>query len=63
MEVKRCKKIEYAIDFLKMNGIIIYMQIWSIGMTLASQAGKAGPTPVICFFSCLEFLHLLYPHG
>lgn len=27
-----------------------YMQIWFIGRTLASQAGKAGSTPVICFF-------------
>ena len=26
------------------------MQIWFIGRTLASQAGKAGSTPVICFF-------------
>ena len=25
------------------------MQIWFIGRTLASQAGKAGSTPVICF--------------
>ena len=25
-----------------------YMQIWFIGRTLASQAGKAGSTPVIC---------------
>ena len=24
-------------------------QIWFIGRTLASQAGKAGSTPVICF--------------
>ena len=28
----------------------IYMQIWFIGRTLASQAGKAGSIPVICFF-------------
>ena len=27
----------------------IYMQIWFIGRTLASQAGKAGSIPVICF--------------
>ena len=27
-----------------------FMQIWSIGMTLASQAGKAGSIPVICLF-------------
>ena len=26
----------------------IYMQIWFIGRTLASQAGKAGSIPVIC---------------
>ena len=25
-------------------------QIWCIGNTLASQAGEAGSTPVICFF-------------
>ena len=25
-------------------------QIWFIGRTLASQAGEAGSTPVICFF-------------
>ena len=25
------------------------MQIWFIGRTLASQAGKAGSTPVICY--------------
>ena len=25
------------------------MQIWFIGRTLASQAGEAGSTPVICF--------------
>ena len=30
----------------------IYMQIWFIGRTLASQAGKAGSIPVICFFYC-----------
>ena len=29
--------------------IIGLMQIWFIGRTLASQAGKAGSTPVICF--------------
>lgn len=33
-----------------------YMQIWFIGRTLASQAGKAGSTPVIC---CLKPLILL----
>ena len=26
-----------------------FLQIWFIGRTLASQAGKAGSTPVICF--------------
>ncbi len=25
------------------------LQIWFIGRTLASQAGKAGSIPVICF--------------
>ena len=29
------------------------LQIWFIGRTLASQAGKAGSIPVICLF---EFL-------
>ncbi len=28
-----------------------FLQIWFIGRTLASQAGKAGSTPVIC---CIE---------
>ena len=28
----------------------IIVQIWFIGRTLASQAGKAGSIPVICFF-------------
>ena len=32
------------------------LQIWFIGRTLASQAGKAGSTPVIC---CLKPLILL----
>lgn len=27
-----------------------FLQIWFIGRTLASQAGKAGSIPVICFF-------------
>ena len=27
----------------------IHAQIWFIGRTLASQAGKAGSIPVICF--------------
>ena len=32
------------------NSILnIYLQIWFIGRTLASQAGKAGSIPVICF--------------
>ena len=31
---------------------MISMQIWFIGRTLASQAGKAGSTPVICLFLC-----------
>ena len=26
------------------------LQIWFIGRTLASQAGKAGSIPVICFY-------------
>ena len=30
------------------------MQIWFIGRTLASQAGKAGSTPVICCSFCPE---------
>ena len=30
----------------------IHAQIWFIGRTLASQAGKAGSTPVICLFLC-----------
>ena len=28
----------------------IHAQIWFIGRTLASQAGKAGSIPVICFY-------------
>lgn len=28
----------------------LHMQIWFIGRTLASQAGKVGSTPIICFF-------------
>ena len=31
------------------------MQIWFIGRTLASQAGKVGSTPIICFFCCQNF--------
>ncbi len=30
------------------------MQIWFIGRTLASQAGKAGSIPVICFSQSTE---------
>lgn len=32
--------------------VIIYLikQIWSIGMTSASQADEAGSTPVICSY-------------
>ena len=36
----------------KINDIILTMQIWFIGRTPASQAGKAGSIPVICFFYC-----------
>ena len=28
---------------------MLLLQIWFIGRTLASQAGKAGSIPVICF--------------
>ncbi len=39
------------LDFFRKNSILnIYLQIWFIGRTLASQAGKAGSIPVICFF-------------
>ena len=31
----------------------IHAQIWFIGRTLASQAGKAGSIPVICFLQWL----------
>ena len=31
----------------------IHAQIWFIGRTLASQAGKAGSIPVICFLQGL----------
>lgn len=41
---------ETVLVFFSLCVIIIFMQIWFIGRTLASQAGKAGPTPVICFF-------------
>ena len=38
------------LDFFRKNSILnIYLQIWFIGRTLASQAGKAGSIPVICF--------------
>lgn len=35
------------------------LQIWFIGRTLASQAGKAGSIPVICFLrlQSVDFLH------
>ena len=33
------------------------MQIWFIGRTPASQAGKAGSIPVICFFNAVN-LHV-----
>ena len=29
---------------------MFHLQIWFIGRTLASQAGKAGSIPVICLF-------------
>ena len=37
------------------------MQIWFIGRTLASQAGKVGSTPIICFFylSAKQYVHFL----
>ena len=39
------------LDFFRKNSILnIYLQIWFIGRTLASQAGKAGSIPVICLF-------------
>ena len=39
------------LDFFRKNSILnIYLQIWFIGRTLASQAGKAGSIPVICCF-------------
>ena len=48
-----------------------FLQIWFIGRTLASQAGKAGSTPVICCIRPLivversnnykGFFHLLFP--
>ena len=41
----------------------IYMQIWFIGRTLASQAGKAGSTPVICFVHLLKKRESRYPIG
>ena len=30
------------------------LQIWFIGRTLASQAGKAGSIPVICFIDFIK---------
>ena len=42
------------LDFFRKNSILnIYLQIWFIGRTLASQAGKAGSIPVICFLQGL----------
>ena len=39
------------LDFFRKNSILnVYLQIWFIGRTLASQAGKAGSIPVICLF-------------
>ena len=39
------------LDFFRKNSILnIDLQIWFIGRTLASQAGKAGSIPVICLF-------------
>ena len=32
-----------------------FLQIWFIGRTLASQAGKAGSIPVICFKKVLFY--------
>ena len=32
----------------------IHAQIWFIGRTLASQAGKAGSIPVICFIDFIK---------
>ena len=46
-------KMNYILLFSYDSAIIRGMQIWFIGRTLASQAGKAGSTPVICFFCCL----------
>lgn len=39
----------------------MHTQIWFIGRTLASQAGKAGSIPVICFLQGLPLSkkHLL----
>ena len=33
---------------------MILLQIWFIGRTLASQAGKAGSIPVICFIDFIK---------
>ena len=40
-----------------------FLQIWFIGRTLASQAGKAGSTPVICFVHLLKKRESRYPIG
>ena len=37
------------LDFFRKNSILnIYLQIWFIGRTLASQAGETGSIPAIC---------------
>ena len=33
---------------------MFFLQIWFIGRTLASQAGKAGSIPVICFIDFIK---------
>ena len=43
--------------------ILSSLQIWFIGRTLASQAGKAGSTPVICFVHLLKKRESRYPIG
>ena len=35
------------------------LQIWFIGRTLASQAGKAGSIPVICIFIGIPALFII----
>ena len=55
----KLKKVGFGLSFFKKHwkwkaiSVIIFLfhlQIWFIGRTLASQAGKAGSIPVICFF-------------